>query len=461
MPSGLIKLRYKGKEEKIFYNNPKINFYKKIFKKHINFAKNVTNTELFFNKEGKKGIPTDIVSLSSLNVHFIKYMYLQIELLEYNSNFDLNNLFEKIELKCSNYTINVLTPEIIKFQSNIYYDSSEYNLIKKSYESNHRKKFFIPLLFPALLDNYLPLHLLYKEEVYLRFYFKQYYNIVNISLISEGIIIDNIKLYDENNYMWFSEDIDYVENKELITYKENIKLQKIELKNHFNKISKGLLFTLEGGSIENIIFRCDNNTFNLNSNLLKYINIYQSKLNYNTYNTVDHGLYLIPFSLFKEKISGFVNFNKIKNCSIEICPKKLNTTIKFYKVLKYAEQKFDFYVDTDLETFGKHSPTIYLYYNIVYYINNINTNINITSDMNTKITYSGYNIKDNTLLITDSNITELYYYDLDDINVRSGILNISSIDLKTSGKAYINIYNLNYDLFNINNGQLFPLNIEL
>ena len=205
-------------------------------------------------------------------------MYLQIELLEYNSNFDLNNLFEKIELKCSNYTINVLTPEIINFQSNIYYNSSEYNLIKKSYESNHRKKFFIPLLFPALLDNYLPLHLLYKEEVYLRFYFKQYYNIVNISLISEGIIIDNIKLYDENNYMWFSEDIDYVENKELITYKENIKLQKIELKNHFNKISKGLLFTLKGGSIENIIFRCDNNTFNLNSNLLKYINIYQVKI---------------------------------------------------------------------------------------------------------------------------------------------------------------------------------------
>ena len=81
--------------------------------------------------------------------------------------------------------------------------------------------------------------------------------------------------------------------------------------------------------------------------------------------------------------------------------------------------------------------------------------------MNTKITYSGYNIKDKTLLIVDSNITELYYYDIDDINVRSGILNISSIDLKTSGKAYINIYNLNYDLFNINNGQLFPLNIEL
>ena len=160
-------------------------------------------------------------------------MYLQIELSEYNSNFDLNNLFEKIELKCSNYTINVLTPEIINFQSNIYYDSSQYNLIKKSYESNHRKKFFYSVILSDFLDNYLPLHLLYKEEVYLRFYFKQYYNIVNISLISEGIIIDNIKLYNENNYMWFSEDIDYVENKELITYKENVKLQKIELKKAF------------------------------------------------------------------------------------------------------------------------------------------------------------------------------------------------------------------------------------
>ena len=461
MPSGLVKLRYKGKEEKIFYDNPQINYYKKIFKRHVNYAKNVVENEFFNRSEGKTTFPNTNVSLSELNVHFIKNLYLEINLYEYNNNFDLNKLFEKIELKCSDYIINILTPEVINIQSNIYYDSSNYNLIKSLYDSNHRNKYFIPLFFPALMKNYIPIYLLYKEDVYLRFYFKQNYNITKISLISEGIIIDDIRIFNSKNYMWFTEDINYIENKELNTYKEEVKLQKIELKNHFSKITKSLLFTLNGGSIDKIVLRCDNHVFNLNSKLLQYINLYQTNLNYNSFNSLDYGLYLIPFSLFKENISGFVNFNQLNNCSIELCPKKLNTNMYFYKVLKFEDQKFDFYVDTALRTVGKYSPIIYIFYNIIYYLNNINTNINVTTDLQTKITYSGFSKENKTLIIVDSEITKLYYYDLDTNDVTPGIIEISSLDLQNSGKAYINIYNLNYDLYNINNGQLFPLNIEL
>ena len=461
MPSGIVKLRYKGIEEKVFYDNPKINYYKKIFKRHINYAKNIVENEFFNNSEGKTSFPNTDVSLSELNFNFIKNLYLQITLLEYNNNFDLIKLFEKIELKCGDYMINILTPEIIDIQSNIYYDSSNYNLIKKIYASNHRNKYFIPLFFPALMKSYLPIYLLYKEDVYLSFKFKQNYNITKISLISEGIIIDDIKLFNPKNYMWFAENINYILNRELKTYKDEVKFQKIELKKHFNKVTKSLLFTLNGGSIDTVILRCDNYVFNLNSKLLQYINLYQSNLNINNYNSVDYGLYLIPFSIFQGNISGFVNFNKLNNCSIELCPKKLDTNMYFYKVLKYEDQNFGFYINTNLKTIGKHSPTIYLFYNIIYYINNINTNINITADLQTKVTYSGFNKKNKTLIIIDTDITKLYYYDLDSNNTTPGILNLSNIDLQDSGNAYINIYNLNYDLYNINNGQLFPLNIEL
>ena len=461
MPSGLIKLRYKGKEEKIFYDNPKINYYGKIFKRHVNYAKNIEETEIFNFSKSQKHFPDTNISLSQLNVHFIKNLYLNIDILEYSNTFDLTKLFEKIELKCGDYIINILTPEIINIQSNIYYDKSNYNLIKKMYTSNHRNKYFIPLYFPALIKNYIPIYLLYKEDVYLRFYFKNNYNITRISLISEGIIIDDIRIFDSKNYMWFTGDINFIENKELLTYKEEVNLQKIELKNHFNKITKSLLFTLNGGSIDKVILRCDNHVFNLNSKLLQYINLYQTNLNYNDFNSLDYGLYLIPFSLFKEFISGFVNFNQMSNCSIELCPKKLDTYIYFYKVLKFKETQFDFYVDTSVKTIGKYSPTLYLFYNIMYYLNNINTNINITSDLESKLTYSGFDTENKTLIIVDSEITKLYYYDLDTENVTPGILEISNMNLEHSGKAYINIYNLNYDLYNINNGQLFPLNIEL
>jgi len=461
MPSGIVKLRYKGIEEKVFYDNPKINYYKKIFKRHINYAKNIVENEFFNNSEGKTSFPNTDVSLSELNFNFIKNLYLQITLLEYNNNFDLIKLFEKIELKCGDYMINILTPEIIDIQSNIYYDSSNYNLIKKIYASNHRNKYFIPLFFPALMKSYLPIYLLYKEDVYLSFKFKQNYNITKISLISEGIIIDDIKLFNPKNYMWFAENINYILNRELKTYKDEVKFQKIELKKHFNKVTKSLLFTLNGGSIDTVILRCDNYVFNLNSKLLQYINLYQSNLNINNYNSVDYGLYLIPFSIFQGNISGFVNFNKLNNCSIELCPKKMDTNIYFFKVLKYEDQNFGFYINTNLKIVGKHSPTIYLFYNIIYYINDINTNINITTDLQTKVTYSGFSKKNKTLIIIDTDITKLYYYDLDSNNTTPGILDLSNIDLQDSGNAYINIYNLNYDLYNINNGQLFPLNIEL
>ena len=39
MPSGLIKLIYTGDEEKVFYNNPNINLFHKIYKKYMNFFK--------------------------------------------------------------------------------------------------------------------------------------------------------------------------------------------------------------------------------------------------------------------------------------------------------------------------------------------------------------------------------------------------------------------------------------
>lgn len=460
MPSGLIKLNFKGDEERRFYENPSINYYKKVYKSYINFVRYEYVDEFFNKSDGEKTFPNNDISISLINAHFIGNMYLYMELINYEENFKLSDLFEKIELKCDNFIINTLTPELINIYSNMYFDSSQYKLFNNCYGKNHRNRYFVPLIFPSLFKNYLPLFLLYNENIYVKFFFKQNYSIKRLCLISEAILIDEIKYFNKKNFMWFTENVSYSENIELTTSIDKDINKVIRLKNYFNKLTKCFIITLEGGILDKLKFQIEDFIYNYNINELRYINILQTNSNYNSFNTDTKSLYLIPFSLFKGKISGFINMNQINNCSIEIKPTKINNKIKFFKVSQFNQQITNFYLETSVKILGTNTPIIYLYYNVEYYLENTNTNIDIVTDKVTKSRYEGYDFVNKKLVVSDDSITELYYCDLSAPLLESGTIEISNKNLRETGNAFLNIYGINYDLYNINDGYLLPFNIE-
>ena len=286
MPSGLLKLNFKGDEEKRFYENPSINYYKKVYKSYVNFIRYEYVDEFFNKTNGEKTFPNNDISISLINAHFIGNMYLYMELLDYQENFKLGDLFEKIELKCDNFIINTLTPELMDVYSNIYFDSGQYELFNKCYGKNHRNKYFLPLIFPSLFKNYLPIFLLYNENVYVKFFFKQNYSIKRLCLISEAILIDEIKYFNKKNFMWFTENMSYSENRELTTSIDKDINEVIRLKNYFNnKVIKCFIITLQGGLLDKLKFQIENFVYNYNVNELRYLNILQTDLNYNSFNS--------------------------------------------------------------------------------------------------------------------------------------------------------------------------------
>ena len=81
MVGGLIQLMHIGSEGNIFIGNPKIQFFKKIYKGYINFAMeykevpinsiNINNFEDFFDQRGFTEIPIlgDLINKSYLKIN--------------------------------------------------------------------------------------------------------------------------------------------------------------------------------------------------------------------------------------------------------------------------------------------------------------------------------------------------------------------------------------------------------
>lgn len=460
MPSGLIKLIYTGDEEKVFYTNPNIMLFHKVYKNYMNFVKYPYKID-FYDSLSETQRPNDInIYLTDMIGNFIGSVSLVVELYNYESVFEINNLLSKIEFYCTNNIIDILTPKLMDIYSNINYSESDYNLYNKLYESNHRNKYFIPLLFPCLKkDCYIPLYLLDKENLYFRINFSKNlnYKIKNISLIIESILIDDIKYFKLRKYPWLIENVNYVENIELKTSMNGTKNNVIRLKDYFNKLTKGLILSLNQGHINDIKIRIDDSKYVFNYEKLAYINLLESNLSNNLINS-EEKLLLINFSLFKKYISGFTNFEMINNIDIELKPFKNMLDIKFYAIQKLDETDNFNLVITDLPLKGYKSPTIVINRNILYNIVNNNTTIRISRNREDASEASPRPIKyslteSNQLIVTDSSIVELYYYDaiLDTEVGKIEIVDDSNIIL---GKSIFNVYSLNYELFNIYDGKL-------
>ena len=148
----------------------------------------------------------------------------------------------------------------------------------------------------------------------------------------------------------------------------------------------------------------------------------------------------------------------INNIDIELKPFKNMLDIKFYAIQKLDETDNFNLVITDLPLKGHKSPTIVINRNILYNIVNNNTTIRISRNREDASEASPRPIKyslteSNQLIVTDSSIVELYYYDaiLDTELGKIEIVDDSNIIL---GKSIFNVYSLNYELFNIYDGKL-------
>ena len=465
MPSGLIKLIYTGDEEKVFYNNPNINLFHKIYKKYMNFSKTPYIIDFYTASDTTlKPNNTDIYLTQSIG-NFIGSMTLEIELDNSELNFDIKNLFEKIELYCTNNILDIITPELLDIYSNMYYNKCEYNIYKNLQENNFRNKYFIQLLFPCIKKNsYIPLYLLDKENLYLKVYFNkvQPYNIKNMSLIIESIILDDLKYFRKNKYEWLIETINYIENIELKSSVYGERNNVIRLKDYFSKMTKCIICKFYNGNIYNLKLRVNNNSYVIDYEVLSKLNLLENNLNNNEYNLKNSKkLLVIPFSIFKTKISGFVNFNEVTNCDLEIKPFNNLSEITFHAVQILNNTDNFYFIETSLPKVnvngGNKSPTILILRNIVYQLINTNTSVALSktyNDAKNKTNLNSYELSEiNELLVNDSSINELWYYDRI-LDIEPGKFEIKENHEYELDKSILNIYSVNYDIFSIYNGKL-------
>ena len=214
MVGGLIQLMHIGSEGNIFIGNPKIQFFKKIYKGYINFAMeykevpinsiNINNFEDFFDQRGFTEIPIlgDLINKSYLKInldYYVNNFNLNIILNEYIINTTGNS--NKIKLK--NYNNLLYEGEIIYFDKNISNSSSDIII-------NQNTKYTIKSIEKISDECYIEL----VEELI---------NIIPIIDDSNNIKIYNIH-FSSNNDGVIYEDIYNKTEKEiyLYNYKYNI-----------------------------------------------------------------------------------------------------------------------------------------------------------------------------------------------------------------------------------------------
>ena len=209
-----------------------------------------------------------------------------------------------------------------------------------------------------------------------------------MSLIIESIILDDLKYFRKNKYEWLIETINYIENIELKSSVYGERNNVIRLKDYFSKMTKCIICKFYNGNIYNLKLRVNNNSYVIDYEVLSKLNLLENNLNNNEYNLKNSKkLLVIPFSIFKTKISGFVNFNEVTNCDLEIKPFNNLSEITFKCFVQILNNTDNFYfIETSLPKVnvngGNKSPTILILRNIVYQLINTNTSVALSKTYN-------------------------------------------------------------------------------
>jgi len=121
MPIGLIQLMCKGTEDNYLINNPQINYFKKIYKKHTNFTQYLHKTPIENNKfnsieEIILDLHGDLIQDISLITNIDGVMLNKVS---------IYNIIKKISLIFGNQTINTIYPELLLLNNNLYYKNNQ------------------------------------------------------------------------------------------------------------------------------------------------------------------------------------------------------------------------------------------------------------------------------------------------------------------------------------------------
>ena len=478
MPNGVIKMLYSGKEDQQFTKNPDINFFKSVYKSYSNFVKVPENIEIItnYNINGSKNIT---VNLSNYNYDLIGDLFLYFKLKTPITN-NIIDFIDKIEFYCSDFLLDTITEDILNLYSNIYYNKSKnkiYNLISSK---NTKNIFYIPLHFHFLhkSSSYIPLYLLSNENINIKIYFKNaaFNDVIadDIDLIANYFILENQdKKILEKNYL-FMETINYMENIQLnVSVKEDISNVVNIL---FKKYCKSLLFVFKNCNINQIKLYINDLRLSYSTQELKYISFLHSNLknniilNNNNENINNSQILILPFTLFKNDISGYINLDTINKIYLEVFPFAIYTTIHFNVTTVFS--LFYFVVTTNLLTSDvNQSPDITIYTNVNYSLTNTNCDIIITisdptpyiesnSDIPITLYYEGFDDTKKTLIVdSETTYTTLYYcHKISNSNPTSivcGKLKILSDSKRICALGYVDIYSINYNLFTLENGKLY------
>ena len=473
MPNGIIKMLYSGTEDKKFTKNPDIKYFRSVFKSYSNFIRisEKMGEEINYNINTTSNF--DII-LTNNNYDLLGELYLYIKLTKSIDN-NILDFIRKIDFYVSDILIDSLTPDIMKLYNDIYYDESRYKIYDLLTKNTNMNTYFIPLHFHFLhkSSSYVPLYLLRNEIIRVKIYFDK---ILDNTVFAEDIILtgnyfilenqDRRKL--ETNY-WFVESINYMENIELDVSVRGDMLNRIDLL--FQDYCKSLLFIFKNCNVNNIKVYIDNLRLNYSVEHLKYINFLQTNVKNNTIiNTNDNTeILLMPFSLFKSELSGYINLKSMNGFYIEVSPFSIHTTIHFNITSVFTD--YYFYVTTDLLTSEvNQSPDIIIYTKINYKLSMSNCDIIITTEdpapyleegleIPDVFYYSGFNYLDKTLIVDNLDIySTLYYCHKTSINnnlmINRGKIILLPDSKVNSGVGGMNIYSINYNLYTIKGGQL-------
>tara|TARA_B110000971_G_scaffold29200_1_gene26258 strand:+ start:1085 stop:2530 length:1446 start_codon:yes stop_codon:yes gene_type:complete len=477
MPNGIIKMLYSGKEDQQFTQNPDINFFRSVYKSYSNFVKIPENiqVETNYNINTTKNITLD---LSNYDYDLIGDLFLYFKLKTTITN-NITDFIDKIEFYSSDFLLDTITKDILNLYSNIYYNKNKHKIYNLIGSKNNRNTFYIPLHFHFLhkSTSYIPLYLLRNENINIKIHFKKalFTDVIadDIDLIANYFILENQdKRLLNKNYL-FMESINYMENVQLdVSVKEDIS-NIVNLS--FEKYCKSFIFVFKNCNINNIKLYINDLRLSYTSQQLKYISFLHSNLknnailNNNNENINNTQVCVLPFTLFKNDISGYINLDTINKLYIEIYPFVKHTKIHFNVTTVFTN--YYFAVTTDLLTSDTNqSPDITIYTNVLYNITNTNCDIIVTVsdptsyiDSNTGIPttlhYEGFNDSDNTLLVDDETYTELYYcHKISNANPTSiiyGKLKILTDSKRISALGYVDIYSINYNLFTLEKGKLY------
>ena len=291
MGGGILDLVSKGGQDVYFICNPQITFFKKVYKRHTNFA--VDYHKFFLDSDADFGKMTRIFIPRKGDL--IKNLYLHINLPDLVPNSDAvsyanfigYNLIETIELYMGGTLIDRHTGEWLYIKNELYQNEDKKRAVYKmvggfnfssysAYSGNQGGNYIVPLSFwfSDDISNSIPFVALQYNEIEVRIKFKDFnklwissdgnapvgkYKITSCLLSTEFIYLDTKerKLMAQKSHEYIIKQVQYSLNNNIIA---NEKTKTFNL--NFNHPVLELIFLVQNKDVKNVGKNTGNDWFN-------------------------------------------------------------------------------------------------------------------------------------------------------------------------------------------------------